>query len=191
MIFIMPAISSIATDIAKIVPPIFAISSSLAILVTSTRAATNPTKAKTKAPPFNISSGFNFAASFTIPIMSIIASDILSTIPPTLSIFLPPSSVIAVSARTNTRNAPANAAPFNISAVESIPANLTTPTIRSIAIAIFVSIFPSLSMFCAGLPFTSTPNTVRTAPIAATIPANPRKPRVACLVSSLPTILTA
>ena len=113
--------------------------------------------------------------------MRVIAIEILTIALPNLSIFLPARRLAAFNAVTNTKKAPANAAPFIISSVESIPTNLTTATSNNNVTAIFLIIFPALSIFCADLPFTKRPKDANTPAIATISPAKPIKP---CFISS-------
>ena len=108
---------------------------------------TNNTNAAANPAPFIISSGDNLPTSLTTPTMSVIAKAILTIIPPNLSTLLPPIVVTLVRAVTKATKPTANATPFFISSEESIPTNLTTSVIRSIAVAILLIIFPALSIF--------------------------------------------
>ena len=145
--FITPTISAIDIETDKRRPPTFAMELPESILTVFISAFTNSINAAAKVAPFIISSGDNLPTSLTTPTMSVIAKAILTIIPPNLSTLLPPIVVTLVRAVTKATKPTANATPFFISSEESIPTNLTTSVIRSIAVAILLIIFPALSIF--------------------------------------------
>ena len=71
---------------------------------------------------------------------------------------------------TNTKNAYANTAPFNISSGDNLPISFTTPTISIIAKDILVIKLPSLLMFLPGIIPINDNNATKTKN-AATNPA--------------------
>ena len=182
---------AIATETDRSNPVNFASCCLFPILVTLTSSPTNTANAKANAPPLIISSGERRLTSFTTPTIKAMATLILRIIPPTFPTLFPALFATKVMAITNTPNAVANIAAFLASSSFMVPDNFTTPIMRSIAMANFVIIFPTLSAFFPRSPFVKKPIAAATPSSPAAIAATPRRP---CFISSWfipPTILAA
>ena len=174
-----PTISISETDIDNSNPPSFAICFCESSCVIFTNIPTNKRNAAANAPPLNISSGDSIPTSLHTPAKRIIAKDILTSIPPTLSIRFPDDCVTNTSAPTKAVKAAMNMPPFIISSVDKPPTSFITPISKSIENDNLRSILPALSMFWALFPFTSNPYAANTPPIATTKPARPINPCLA------------
>ena len=128
-------------------PPSLAICLSAPIFVTATRIPMNAKKPLANNAPFSISSGVNWLTSLHTPIINMRAMEILISIPPTLSIFLPAVLVASTKRPTNAVN-PAMNAPALPRSGQLVPErNFTTLTRINKEKDIFKSISPALSMF--------------------------------------------
>ena len=107
----------------------------------------SPVRTPTHTSPFASSFQVNIPAILQTPTIMRRETETPRIRPPTLSaccsypIFVNPTRIA-----TNIANAPAKAAPFIISSLDSMPANLQTPTIRAIANAILVTMEPTFAM---------------------------------------------
>ena len=134
----IPARIPTATDTANMVVPILSIPP---ICDISVNARTNVMNPKANFPAFINSSVDNLLASLTTPTIRSIEKDIPAKVAPIL--VMPPILEIIAIARTNVMNPPIKYKdPVNSSCVSWL-ANLTTPTIRPIAIVIPISELPN------------------------------------------------
>ena len=167
-------------DIATNNPLICAICLSFPIVVTFTSIFINIKKAAINAAPLTISPSDNLLISLIATVMSNNAPEILISVSLTFFIALAfPCFAIEENNDMKTRKPARNKPPLPISPSDKPPISLATATSKSSANDIFNNILPNLSIFCADLPLTNVPNAKRTSPIAATKPANPKKPFVA------------
>ena len=161
-----PARIAMDADIARIVPATLAILSLSPILSIDVSVFNNTTKPATNTAPFSISSTDSKLTNLQTPTNSNREKDTLRTKPLILANCCSfPILVTLTRAAMNNTNAPAKAAPFSISSIDSKPISLQTPTIRAIAIEIFNTKPPTL--------LTLLPALLATLVIAITKIANP------------------
>ena len=173
-----PTINIIENDIDNSNPPSLAIFLSLPICVALTNSLTKPMNASANAAPAIISVGSSILTSLQIPTMSPIAIAILIIMLPSLCMFLSPSMESAILPKTpvNIINATAKPAPFIISPLDNVPANLHTPTISNIAMDNLVIRAANLVTSSAtplAVIFWQTYIKPRIAPINTANPTNP------------------
>ena len=180
-ILITPANISIDADIVKRAAPRPFTVEPPANLATKAKPANIPINANIGSAAFSSSSADKREASFTTNTIKAMAIAIFINALPNLSIFLLilryfcknaiAPSITAKPIRTDP--------PCSNSDSDILPVSFNTKAIIARAEAIFKSTFPSLSIFCAALPFTNFPYAAIKIPKATTIPANAKKPRFA------------
>ena len=174
-----PTNKAMAKDMETSKPPSLTISPLFVFFTIFFKIATNMRKPAAKSAPFPISPKLSLPISFTTPTNKAIAITILTNMPPNLSICFPDFLVTRLKRPTKIIKPVIKAAPLIISSTLRTFTSFITPMISSIVQAIFLIIFPALSIFLAAFPRTAKPYAINTAEIAAIIPASPRNPRIA------------